>query len=153
MGAPAFLRANRWCGMVAVTSCLGGFLVLGVSTQTRACPALHCTAVPCPTRHALTLRCVKPAYGSSHVLCLSHQDILAFRHPKSIALTCILEAFFTALGSWQSCLRKHLRFARAGCQCCCARVGDFYEPPGSSSQHGRSTNTDWVFEHPTPGPE
>lgn len=34
---PRFPRANRWCGMVAVTSCLGAFLG-GFDTQTRACP-------------------------------------------------------------------------------------------------------------------
>ncbi|KAH8750577.1 hypothetical protein F5883DRAFT_579362 [Diaporthe sp. PMI_573] len=100
MGAPAFLRANRWCGMVAVTSCLGGFLVLGVSTQTRAALALPCPAGALPYQACSDSAAVSNL-PTVHLmlLCLSHQDILAFRHPKSIALTCILEAFFPAHGA------------------------------------------------------
>lgn len=75
--------------MVAVTSCLGGFL--GFDTPN--------TSLPCPTRHALTLRCVcvgLPPLTVHLMFSALLRHFRAFRRPKSITLPCILEAFHGA---------------------------------------------------------
>lgn len=84
------LRANRSCGMVAVTSRLGVFLGDSIHEN---------TSLPCPTRHALTLRCVDLAPLTVHLMfsAVSHQDLRAFRRQKSTILPCILEAFHGAM--------------------------------------------------------
>lgn len=105
-GAPAFPSgANRWCGMVAVTSCLGGFLGF---RQTNTKPVL---GLPCPTRHAQTTLCCvcRPgvAYGSSHVLRPAAATLPGVQTSKSQSPSRAFSKLFTALGSWPSCMRKH----------------------------------------------
>lgn len=114
--------------MVAVTSCLGGFLGFRHTNTSLPCPAL-------PYRAFSDLEVCRPgvAYGSSHVHC--HCRIETFRCSdveKSIILPRILEAFH---GARQLAVvhEQTLRLLGTGCQCCCALVGDFYEPPGTEN--------------------